>query len=91
MKKMIVLLLIVSIPVLLFLVTWQNIRFTELSSRIGSIKKQQEETLEKNKSIIVGLAILRSPKRIENIGIKNLGLHEAEPSEVVIITKKGVK
>ncbi|RKX83454.1 MAG: hypothetical protein DRP57_07910 [Spirochaetes bacterium] len=88
MKKLVILVLILSIPAMLFLVTWQNIRFTELSASISSIREEQEDLMEKNKRLIIGLAILRSPKRIEDIGLKDLKLHEASPSEVIKIVKR---
>ncbi|MCD6121449.1 MAG: cell division protein FtsL [Spirochaetales bacterium] len=88
MKKLVILVLILSIPAMLFLVTWQNIRFTELSASISSIREEQEDLMEKNKRLIIGLAILRSPKRIEDIGLKDLKLHEALPSEVIKIVKR---
>ena len=88
MRKLIILVIVLTIPALLFLVTWQNIRFTELSTSISSIRQQQEDLMEKNKRLIIGLAILRSPKRIEEIGLKDLKLHEALPSEVIKIVKR---
>jgi len=88
MKKLAILILILTIPAMLFLVTWQNIRFTELSASISGIREQQEDLMEKNKRLIIGIAILRSPKRIEDIGFKDLKLHEASSSEVIKIVKR---
>ncbi len=91
-KRLILFLMILSVPVILFLNTWQNFRYRSLYSEVLKLEKQQETWLENNKSLIVGIEIFKSPKRIERIAIKDLKLYLARPSEVLkIVGRKNLR
>ena len=85
MKKLVLFFMVFSIPVILFFNTWQNFRYRTLYSEVRKLEKQQEQWLENNKSLIVGIEIFKSPKRIERIAIRDLKLHLAKSSEVLKI------
>ncbi len=87
-RKLILFLMVLSVPVILFFNTWQNFRYRSLYSEVLKLESRQEKWIEVNKSLIVGIEIFKSPKRIERIAVRDLKLHLATPSEVLKIVER---
>ncbi|MDR2182528.1 MAG: cell division protein FtsL, partial [Treponema sp.] len=55
--------IVVSIPFLLAMVTWQSARYGDLERELKKLETTQEEWVENNKRLIAGIAVLSSPDR----------------------------
>jgi len=53
-----------------------------MEREVGLFEAEQKDWLEKNKKLIAGLAVFRSPARIEKIAEESLGLNKIDPSRV---------
>jgi len=80
MKRMILILLTISIPVMLFLSIHQVYRYQVLEKEVAGLRNTQIELFESNKRMIANIAILSSPKRIAKIARESFGL-EPEGAE----------
>ncbi len=63
-----------TLPVFLLAVVVQAIQFQELKRDVASKEREQYEWVEKNRKILAGVTVLRSPQRIEALAEKDLGL-----------------
>jgi cell division protein FtsL len=84
-KKIIFYLMVLSIPLLLGLASWQSARYGDLERELGRLEKTQQEWVENNKRLIAGISLLSSPDRIEHIARDELGLEKKRPEEVLLI------
>ncbi|RKX77404.1 MAG: cell division protein FtsL [Spirochaetes bacterium] len=85
MKRAIFFLLIFSVPLLLYLNTWQTFRYMQLKKEVEVQKEGQNQWIEKNKKIIAGIAVLDSPQRIDKLAKERLSLKKINTEELVII------
>jgi cell division protein FtsL len=84
MKRRVVLYFVtLTIPLLFGLTVWQATRYTELEQEVKELETIQEEWIESNKRLIVGIAVLSSPERIAYIAEYELGLSKKQPEEVL--------
>ena len=74
MKKIVVLLLAATVPLLMGLRVWQVQRTQALLSKIETMDREQREWLERNKRLLSAIAVFRSPARIEKLAREKLGL-----------------
>ena len=74
MKKIFVLLLAATVPLLMGLRIWQVQRTQALLSKIEIMDREQREWLERNKRLLSAIAVFRSPARIEKLAREKLGL-----------------
>jgi cell division protein FtsL len=77
--------MVLSIPLLLGLASWQSARYGDLERELGRLEKIQQEWIENNKRLIAGISLLSSPDRIEHIARDELGLEKKQPEEVLLI------
>ena len=80
MKKVILLMLTLSVPLMLFISIHQVYRYQQLENEIDGLRNTQIELFESNKRMIANIAILGSPKRIAKIARETFRL-EPEGSE----------
>ncbi len=85
MKKVLLLMLVLSVPVFLFLETWQAFRFRKMQEEITALTQTQQEWLEKNKKVLANISLFRSPKRIEKLAKDELNLVRIEPERILRI------
>jgi cell division protein FtsL len=85
MRRWYLLLLIVLIPVVAFANVWQVFRYKQLENCIKQLEAVQKEYIEKNKRLIAGIAVLQSPRRLEEIAREELGLSKLEPGRIIRI------
>ena len=74
MKRLLLLLVAISVPVLFFVSVYQVYRYNQLHREVREIQLEQKELYEKNKRMIANIAILSSPERIEKLAKEELGL-----------------
>jgi len=84
MKKAILLLLSLSIPLMLFISIHQVYRFQLLEDEIDGLRNTQIELFESNKRMIANIAILSSPKRIAKIARETFNLEPKGSEEGVL-------
>jgi cell division protein FtsL len=89
MRRILLYLLILSVPCLLALSTWQSARYGDLERELKKLEKTQEAWVENNKRLIAGITLLSSPDRIEHIARDELGLEKKRPEEVLHISIDG--
>ncbi|TVR68307.1 MAG: hypothetical protein EA427_10345 [Spirochaetaceae bacterium] len=53
---------------------WQSYRYTRMERDVQSLRREHLAVLEENKRLIVGVAGLRSPRRVRAIAEEELGL-----------------
>ncbi len=74
MKRLLLILMAASIPVLLGVKVWQVQRTQALLEKMESLDQQQRDWLERNKKLLSAIAVFRSPARIEKLAKDKLGL-----------------
>lgn len=84
MKKLIMILLAISVPVMFFLSVHQVYRYQQLEREIAQLQEVQIELFESNKRRIANIAILSSPKRIAELARTELKLEQQKPSSKVL-------
>ncbi len=85
MKKILILLLVATVPVLLSLEVWQVFRYRKLSRETLELEAQQKDWLEKNKKVLANISLFSSPERIEKLSREALGLQILEGDRVLTI------
>jgi hypothetical protein len=85
MKKLVILLMVFSIPVLLSFEVWQVFRFRHLKEEVLSMEEEQRQWLEENKKILANISLFSSPERIDKLAEETLGLSFLEPERVITV------
>ena len=83
MKKAVITVLVVFVPVLLFLNVWQSYRYWEVEREIRDLEKVQVELFQKNKLAVAGIGYLRSPYVVDDVARNVLGLEKAGAGRVI--------
>jgi cell division protein FtsL len=78
MKRVLIIVLALTIPAMLCLRVWQVYRYQRLVSRLEELDSEQREWLERNKKLLAAIAVLRSPARIERLATGRLGLTDED-------------
>lgn len=86
MKKVIILLILLTVPVSLFVVVHQVFINEKIQKEMKVLTEKQRTLFEKNKRLIANIAILKSPARIENLAKKNLNLKEIPDDKIIHIS-----
>jgi hypothetical protein len=73
-KRLLILGLIITVPAILSLKVWQVRRYQSLLNEIGDLEDAQRDWLERNKKLLTGIAVFRSPLRIEELARERLEL-----------------
>ncbi len=82
-KKIGILILVLAIPAVLALSSWQSSRFDQLEREVGRLEDQQGTWLESNKRHIAGISTLLSVERIDRLAQEGALLVRV-PSERII-------
>jgi len=90
-KKILVILLVLTIPVMLFLYAMQAKKYTELNREIVELERKQEKLIEENKRLVSDISVLTSADRIEKVAVEDLGMHKAETEDIVRVEMTGEK
>ncbi len=83
MRRAVLLVLLVSVPVLLMLQVLQAYRYVLATEELGALEQLQMERLDENRRLLAGIAVFRSPERLFEVSSEALELRSAEPENVV--------
>ncbi len=72
-----ILLFILTIPFLLYLNVWQAFKYRTIETEIRLLEDRQQEWIEKNKTIIVGIEVLGAPARVDALASEIDGLNRS--------------
>lgn len=78
MKRLMIILFVATVPALLFLNTWQTFRYDRLRSEVESLEEEQRYWLEENKRLLIGIEVLGSPQRIDELARGRRELEKAD-------------
>ena len=81
-RKMLLILAACMVPVFFFLQVLTSYQYQVLQREVSSLEREQKDWFEKNKKIIAGISVLRSPERIEKIARDELGLQKIDSSRI---------
>jgi len=73
-----------TLPLFLMAVVVQQISYQDVERAVAAQQKQQDVWLEKNRKLLAGVTVLRSPQRIE-------ALAENDPSLRLVGAERAVK
>jgi len=85
MRRVLVSLALISIPLLMMLQVLQGYRFAVAVEETQVSEEKQLDKLEENKRLLAGIAVYDAPERIYQIAEKSLGLVEADPESVLLV------
>jgi cell division protein FtsL len=89
MRRKVVCVILLIVPVLLFINGWQAYRYYDLKKNIEELERVQYELFEDNKKAIAAIAVLNSPARIAKIA-EELGMEKAEVDRIIrVVFQKG--
>jgi hypothetical protein len=88
-RRLLLLVLVLTVPVLLSLETWQAFRYRKLQQEVRELEEQQREWIETNKKVLANISLFRSPDRIEKLALEELGLTELEAERLLRIEIAG--
>ena len=93
MKRLVLLLVVCTIPILLFLNVWQVHRFTTSLDEVRALEKAQRNIIEENKRTLIGIEVLSSPSRIEEIvsELEDLSKRERAPRILIQVSESGTE
>jgi cell division protein FtsL len=75
--------IVLTIPILLGVVAWQAVRYTELERNVRRLEAVQEDWVSGNKKLIASIAVLSSSSRIRQIAVNDLSLVKVRPEDVL--------
>jgi cell division protein FtsL len=81
--------IVLTIPILLGVVAWQSVRYTELEKNVRRLEAVQEDWVSGNKKLIAAIAVLSSSSRIKQIAINDLSLIKIRPEDVLQVRING--
>jgi len=85
MRRILISLALVSIPLLMMLQVLQGYRFATASEETRVSEALQLDKLEENKRLLAGIAVYDAPERIYKVAEDSLGLSEADPENVLLV------
>ncbi len=85
MRRHVIVLLILLVPVLLFANVFQAFRHGQLERRIAQLEREQIALIEENKRAILAISVLTSPRRIGELAENTLGLVRINPGAIMRI------
>ena len=77
--------IVLAVACLLFLNTWQGYRYERLENEVTELERKQREWLDRNKTAVIGIAILRSPSRIGHVAQEHLALNRGVDVPLTIV------
>lgn len=72
---------------LLFLKVWIMSNAVQIACEINSLDQKKENLEEENKKLMIELATLRSPERINKIAIYDLNMVRSPESKIIFLEK----
>ena len=85
MKRIVLFLFVCSVPVMIFLNAWQVYRYQSALQEVRDLEAMQRRLIEENKKALIGVEILSSPSRIEDVVEEIEGLEKRSSAPRVLI------
>lgn len=85
MKKLLLLLIVATVPGIIFLTVRQVFTYTKIDNEVRSLILDQRELFEQNKRMVANLSILSSPERIDELAEDILKLEKKSLDTVRIM------
>lgn len=82
-KRLLIILMAVTVPVLIFINTFQAHRYEVFHQDIVSREKLQKDWVDRNKEILTAIEVLRAPSRLDFLATEELGLEKVESSKQI--------
>ena len=89
MRRSLLVVLVIAVPLLLGANVVQAFRYNRLDRQIVRMEQEQQTLLEENKRIILAIAVLSSPDRIGEIASGELDLSRIDPEEITTLKVPG--
>ena len=89
MRRKVLLLVILTVPALLYLNAWQAMRYRVVETEIDLLEDKQQEWIEKNKKIIIGIEALSAPARIYGLASEMENLKQGKSPAGIRVEMKG--
>lgn len=83
MRKILSVLILISIPSLMMLQIFQAYRYVTVREEMVATESRQKDLLEKNRRLQAGIAVYDAPARIYGVAVDSLGLTNANPDDVL--------
>ncbi len=83
MKRILSVLILLSIPSLMMLQIFQAYRYVTVREEMVAAESRQKDLLEKNRRLQAGIAVYDAPERIYGVAVDSLGLKNAAPEDVL--------
>jgi len=64
---------------------WSNFERTQIGYDVSQLKKEEMRLKEINRKLRLELALLRSPQNLESKAVKELGLRQPTPEQIVML------
>ena len=64
---------------------WSNFERTQLGYDLSQLKREEMKLREINRKLRLELAILKSPRNLEALAIKQLGLRQPSADQIIIL------
>jgi cell division protein FtsL len=64
---------------------WSNFERTQIGYDVSQLKKEEMRLIEINRKLRLELALLRSPQNLESKAVKELGLRQPAPEQIVMV------
>ena len=85
MRRILSVLILISIPALMMLQMFQAYRYVTVREGMVDSEARQQDMLEKNKRLQAGIAVFDAPERIYQVAEESLGLKPADPEDVLLV------
>lgn len=82
MRRPLIALLALLVPILLFANVLQAFRYGTLERRVRELEQEQTALIEENKRAILAISVLTSPRRVGELAENELGLERIGPESV---------
>jgi hypothetical protein len=89
MRRVLFILALASVPLLLMLQVFQGYRYAIAVEDAEGLKIMQQDSLEKNKKTLAGIAVYSAPERIYQVAGESLGLAAADEAKVLQVRFSG--
>jgi len=64
---------------------WSNFEKTQIGYDLSQLKKEEMRLQEINRKLRLELALLKSPQNLESKAVKDLGLRQPTPEQIVML------
>jgi hypothetical protein len=92
-RRVLLVIIVCTIPALMFLNAWQVFRFGQDLDEVRVLEDRQRELIEENKNTLVGIEVLSSPSRLEEIvnGMEDIEKRLSVPRVLIRIGSSDVR